>query len=171
MSQRRRILTALTLCAVAAVVWVGWPLVSQRNTRLSTPDTVGPLRLDLSDDGRATADHLKTVLSDGVAVKTAVGAVYLDGTGHNVRFLGGTKSMWAPGSVLNSAFGLLDETTDLHSVDAGSLGGTMRCGRTHTATVCGWADHGSLALAEFTGRSEPESAKLLRQIRSAAESA
>ncbi|MFG1992168.1 hypothetical protein ACGFJ7_19530 [Actinoplanes sp. NPDC048988] len=171
----KKIIIAVALCGVAAVAGFGWPIVSARDTVLSTPDTVGPLRLDLSDDGRSTAENLRTVLSDGITVKTAVGAVYLDGTGKNVRFLGGTKSMWAPGSVLDSAFGLLadkahTEATDLHTVDAGPLGGTMKCGTAAADTVCGWADHGSLALAVFTGRAESDSAQLLRRLREAAES-
>lgn len=105
-----------------------------------------------------------------------MGAVYLDGTGKNVIFFGGVRLLWAPASVLDSVFGLVadDERSTmegLHSVDAGSLGGTTKCGTTKTesgnATVCGWADHGSLALALFTNRTAPDSAMLLRQIRTA----
>ena len=47
----------------------------------------------------------------------------------------------------------------------------MKCGTTKTdagdLTVCGWADHGSLALAMFDNRSEAEAAPLMRQIRDA----
>jgi len=35
--------------------------------------------------------------------------------------------------------------------------------------VCGWADHGSLALAMFPGRSVDDSARLFVDIRSAAQ--
>jgi hypothetical protein len=34
-------------------------------------------------------------------------------------------------------------------------------------TVCGWADHGSLAVAMFPGRGIDESAGLLRKMRDA----
>jgi hypothetical protein len=63
--------------------------------------------------------------------------------------------------------------TGLHEVDAGELGGTMKCGSTTAdgsdMTVCGWADHGSLALAMFPNRPEADSAALLREIRAAAQ--
>ena len=59
------------------------------------------------------------------------------------------------------------------SEPAGKLGGTMKCGTTVTddgnMSVCGWADHGSLALAMFPNRSQDESAKLLVQIRDASQ--
>ena len=39
--------------------------------------------------------------------------------------------------------------------------------RRRQPAVCGWADHGSLALAMFPGRSEGDAATLLSQIRDA----
>ena len=54
-------------------------------------------------------------------------------------------------------------------MDAGELGGVMKCGTSVSQdgdiTVCGWADHGSVALAMFPGRTVDESAGLFRQIR------
>jgi hypothetical protein len=45
----------------------------------------------------------------------------------------------------------------------------MKCGTTKSddgnLTVCGWSDHGSLALAMFTNRTESDAATLLREIR------
>jgi hypothetical protein len=175
---RRILLTALLAVAIAGVAvfgWVGWQIVSEKDATLSTPSQIGPLRLDLSDDGKQTADYLQTALSAEVDLDKAVGAVYLDGTGKDVLFFGGTTLFWTPENDLDVAFGLVSDNegsvTGLHAVDAGALGGTMKCGSTKTddgpLTVCGWADHGSLALAMFTNRSEPESATLLRQIRSA----
>lgn len=177
---RRVLLSALLVVAIAGVAvfgWVGWQIVSEKDATLSTPATIGPLQLDGSEDGKATADYLQTALSAEVDFDKAVGAVYLDGTGKNVLFFGGTTTFWTPENDLDAAFGLVTDNqgavTGLHSVDAGQLGGTMKCGKTKTddgdLTVCGWADHGSLALAMFTNRAEPESAALLRQIRAAAQ--
>ena len=49
----------------------------------------------------------------------------------------------------------------------------MKCGTTKTdsgpLTVCGWADHGSLALAMFNNRTESEAAKVMVDIRKATE--
>jgi hypothetical protein len=136
---------------------------------------VAGLRLDDSQSGRDTADYLQTALSAEVDLDKAVGAVYTDGAKHDVLFFGGTTLIWSPGSVLKTAFGLISDdqgaVTNLHDVPAGRYGGTMRCGTTQTADgampVCGWADHGSLALAMFPNRSESDSAKLLLKIRDA----
>jgi hypothetical protein len=167
--------------AIAVIIVVlagraGWRTAAEKDAALTTPSSIGSLRLDLSDDGRATAGYWQGKLSAAIDLDETVGAMYLDGTGKNAVFFGGVRLLWAPGSVLDSAFGLVADDgssamTGLRSVDAGPLGGTMKCGRTTTksgdTTVCGWADHGSLALALFPNRAEPDSATLLRQIRSA----
>ncbi|HET6478717.1 MAG TPA: hypothetical protein VFG35_01570 [Actinoplanes sp.] len=169
-------LVAVTVAGVAATGWVAWRIVSKKDVVLSTPNSIDSLNLDLSDDGKVLADSLRNQLAARIDLNIAVGAVYLDGTGRNVLFLGGTKLLWAPESVLDSAFSVIADiegssVSDLHTVDAGDLGGTMKCGSTKTdngdVTVCGLADHGSLALAEFIGRGDPESATLLRRVRSA----
>jgi hypothetical protein len=63
--------------------------------------------------------------------------------------------------------------TGVHAVPAGTFGGTMKCGTTRTddgeMPVCGWADHGSVALAMFPQRSEAEAAGILREIRDRAQ--
>ena len=176
-SQIRRILLGTLLAATAggvvALGYTGWQINSQKDATLTTPATIGPLRLDESEDGKSTADYLQTALSAEVDLDKAVGAVYLDGSGKNVLFLGGTGLIWTPGSDLDTAFGLITDkqgaVEGIHEVDAGDLGGTMKCGTTKSEagnlTVCGWADHGSLALAMFVDRSESDSAALLRQIR------
>lgn len=166
-------LLAVTAAAVLALAYTGWRIGTQKDATLTTPATIGALRLDESEDGRSTADYLQTALAAEVELDKAVGAVYLDGSGKNVLFLGGTGLIWTPGSDLDTAFGLITDkqgaVEGLHEVDAGALGGTMKCGTTKSdtgdLTVCGWADHGSLALALFVDRSEPDSAALLREIR------
>lgn len=169
-------LLAAMSVVVALLGWVGWQVASQKDALLSTPGTIGSLRLDSSDDGRAKAAQLRGDLSAVIELNATVGAVYLDGTGRIVFFFGGTKSFWAPGSVLESVLaGFADNAgavlTEVHSVGTGTSDGVMRCGRTRIArndlTVCGWADHGSVAMAMFTDRDEPESAQLLRQMKSA----
>jgi hypothetical protein len=176
-SRVRRILltslVAVTAAGVAALGYTGWQITSQKDATITTPPTIGALRLDESEDGKSTADYLQTALSAEVELDKAVGAVYLDGAGKNVLFLGGTGLIWTPGSDLDTAFGLITDkqgsVEGIHEVDAGDLGGTMKCGTTKSdtgsLTVCGWADHGSLALAMFVDRNEADSATLLRQIR------
>jgi hypothetical protein len=170
-------LLTVGLAGAAVLGYVGWQISTQKDATLSTPAEVAGLRLDTSEDGTSTADYLQTALSAEVNLDDAVGAVYDDSASRSVLFFGGTALIWTPGADLDTAFNLISDNqgsvTGLHDVDAGKLGGTMKCGTTVTTdgnmSVCGWADHGSLALAMFPNRSESESAKLLVQIRDAAQ--
>lgn len=170
-------LLALGLAGATVLGYSAWKISTQKDATLSTPPEVAGLRLDTSEDGRTTADYLRTALSAEVDLDHAVGAVYTDSAGHNVLFFGGTTLIWAPGDDLDTAFELISDdqgsVTGLHEVSAGKFGGTMKCGTTVTddgnMSVCGWADHGSLALAMFPGRAQDESAKLLVQIRDASQ--
>jgi hypothetical protein len=170
-------LLAVTLAGAGAIGYAGWRIASQKDATLVAPPQIGSLKLDTTDEGRSTADYLQTALSAEVDLDEAVGGVYSDGTPNDVLFFGGTTLIWTPESDLDTSLGILDDeqgaVTGIHNVDAGALGGTMKCGTTKTdgtdMPVCGWADHGSLALAMFPGRTEPDAAKLLLQIRDAAQ--
>jgi len=175
---RRVLLLALLMIALgglATLGYTGWQIGTQKNATLSTPAQIGTLRLDTSDDGRQTADYLQTALDADINLNKTTGGVYTDTTGHNVLFFGGTATIWSPDTQLDNAFNLISDkqgaVTDLHKIDAGPLGGTMKCGTTKsddgTLTVCGWADHGSLALAMFPNQPESAAAPLLRTIRAA----
>ncbi|MEU8610981.1 hypothetical protein AB0C29_23640 [Actinoplanes sp. NPDC048791] len=156
---------------------MGWRIASQKDATLTIPAKVAGLTVDSSDEGRSTADYLQTALSADVAFDRAVGAVYTDGSANNVLFFGGTTLFWTPEDDLVTAFDLVSDeqgsVTGLHDVPAGPLGGTMKCGTTKAdgadMPVCGWADHGSLALAMFPGRTVDDSAKLFGEIRAAAQ--
>jgi hypothetical protein len=177
---RRVVLNALLLIGVAGLGvlgWAGWQISAQKDATVTVPAQIAGLRLDDSQDGRDTADYLQTALTAEVDLDNAVGAVYTDGSKDDVLFFGGTALIWSPGSDLDTAFGLISDdqgaVTGVHDVPAGKFGGTMRCGTTKTSEgqmpVCGWADHGSLALAMFPNRTEQASAALLLQIRDAAQ--
>ncbi|UQU63596.1 hypothetical protein COUCH_32060 [Couchioplanes caeruleus] len=170
-------LLAASLAGAGILGYAGWRIASQKDATLTAPPQIGALKLDTSDNGKSTADYLQTALSAEVDLDNAVGAVYSTGDGKDVLFFGGTTLFWTPESDLETAFDLVSDdqgaVTDLHDVPAGPLGGTMKCGTTKSdgtdMPVCGWADHGSLALAMFPGRTQPDSAKLLQEIRSAAQ--
>jgi hypothetical protein len=180
---RRILLLTLLVVAVAGAAVLGytaWQISTQKDATLTAPAQVGTLRLDQSEDAKSTADYLQTALAAEVDLDKTVAGVYTDSTAanKNVLFFGGTTLFWTPENDLDTAFDLISDNqgavTNLHEVSAGHLGGTMKCGTTKSdsgdLTVCGWADHGSLALAMFTDRSQPDSATLLRQLRDAAES-
>ncbi|GAA1607138.1 hypothetical protein [Actinoplanes couchii] len=168
-------LLAVALAGAGTVGWFGWKVNSQRHTTLSTPSAIGALTLDDSEEATATADYLQTALSAEITMDKAVGAVYKATDGKSVLFFGGTTLLWSPESDLDSAFTLVNDdqskVADLKEVEAGDFGGTMKCGVVKSAdgdlSVCGWADHGSLALAMFADRPETEAAPLMRELRSA----
>ena len=172
-------LLAAGLVGAAIIGTTVWRVASQKDAALVAPPQVATLRVDDSESGVQTADYLTTALAAEVDLDQTVGAVYTDAGGGNqgVLFFGGTTLIWTPESDLDTAFDLIADdqgaVTGLHDVDAGPLGGTMKCGTTSSddgdIAVCGWADHGSLALAMFPNRSPADSAKLLLEIRSAAQ--
>lgn len=177
---RRRLLVlgAAALVGLAGVIGIGsfaWRITAEKDATLETPSQVAGLTRDDSERARNTAEYLRDGFSADIDLDRSVGAIYQDPAAaeRSVLLFGGTTLLWQPGRDLDKLFELLsDETgkvTDLHEVPPGSLGGVMKCGVTvtedGTLTVCGWADHGSVVLAMFPGRSADESGRLLRDIR------
>jgi len=184
LSRRRKVVlgsvVAVGLAALAGVgVW-GGRIVSQQDTTLSTPASVGGLVLDDSASAQATAEDLKAAFAAGIDLKESVGAVYKDpaAADRSVLFFGGTALLWSPSKDLDTLFELVGDDSGavagMREVPAGSLGGVMKCGETTVdgggMAVCGWADHGATAMALFPGRSVDDAAKLMGEIRSAAQS-
>ncbi|MCO8277180.1 hypothetical protein M1L60_42055 [Actinoplanes sp. TRM 88003] len=178
----RRVLIAILLAvATAAVAMLGftsWRIIAQRHAELEIQPSVGPLSLDYSREGASTADYLRTALAAEVELDRTYGAVYQEAPDKNVLFLAGTGLLWTPGKDLDAAMNLISDgegaVTELKTVDPGPLDGTMKCGITKSSdgdlTVCGWADHGSLALAMFNNRTPAEAAPLMLALRNATES-
>ncbi|GIF37332.1 hypothetical protein Axi01nite_16430 [Actinoplanes xinjiangensis] len=168
-------LLVVSLAGASTLAWFGWQVNTQRKTTLSTPSTIGALSLDDSEQATSTADYLQSALSAEIALDKAVGAVYNSSDERSVLFFGGTTLLWSPESDLDSSFNLVDDNqgtvSGLQEVDAGDFGGVMKCGVSRSTdgdmTVCGWADHGSIALALFPSRTEAEAAPLMRELRSA----
>jgi hypothetical protein len=172
-------LLVVALGGAGVLGWTAWQIASQKDAKLATPDSIGTLKRDTSEDAQSTADYLQTALAAEVDLDKTVAAVYADAAADkNVLFFGGTTLFWTPEDDLETAFNLIADNqgavTGIHDVDAGKLGGTMKCGTTKSDAgdlpVCGWADHGSLALAMFPNRTVDDAAPLFRQIREATES-
>ena len=179
-STRRIVLASLLAVALAGAAALGtaaWRISSQQDTALNAPAELAGLRRDDSEYAASTAESLRTALSAEVELDEAVAAVYTDPAAkdRSVLFFGGTTLLWTPEDDLDTAFDLFKDAagavTGLADVPAGALGGTMKCGTAASPegdiAVCGWADHGSLALAMFPNRTAAESAPLLRDIREA----
>jgi hypothetical protein len=170
-------LLAVTVVGLGFLAYAGWSVATEKDATLTAPDTIGTLKLDSSEEGRSTSDYLQSALAAEIGLDKAAGGIYTDGSANKILFFGGTALIWSPQSDLQTAFDLTADdsspVTSLHDVDPGILGGEMKCGNTkvdETAmSVCGWADHGSIAMAMFPGRPNAESATLMVQIREAAQ--
>ncbi|MEV6306747.1 hypothetical protein AB0M02_45630 [Actinoplanes sp. NPDC051861] len=169
-------LLVVTVVGGAGLGYFAWNVNTQRNTTLSAPPQIGSLTLNTSEDAASTAEYLQGALSAEISMDKTVGGVYTAGSA-NVLFFGGTTLLWSPEKDLDTSFELIADqegaVTNLHEVDAGDLGGVMKCGLTKSEdaefAVCGWADHGSLALAMFPEQTESAAAPLMLEIRKAAQ--
>jgi hypothetical protein len=182
-TRRRRIalgaVAVVGLVALAVGGVFGARILSQKDATLTTPDQVAGLTRDTTDSARAAADDLRAAFAAGIDLDSSVGAVYKDpaSSDHSVLLFGGTTLLWSPERDLDTLFGLVADgdgaVQGLHKVPAGPLGGVMKCGTTVTAgsqmTVCGWADHGSVAVGLFPGRSVDDAGTLLREMRPSVE--
>jgi hypothetical protein len=190
-SRRSRPLS-IALAVLAAIVIVlgtitGPTLVrifQQKDATLELPERVSSGGAELKrDDSPVAKEHA----SDLVAILRAqiidldgsVGAVYNTPSGdaaHSIMIVGGTTMFWNPEGELDTVLRFISESSDdplkdLAAVDPGPLAGTMKCGTTEMdnapMAICGWADHGSIAIALFPGRSTSEATGLLRDLRAA----
>ncbi|MFG3423495.1 hypothetical protein ACIBTZ_28755 [Micromonospora sp. NPDC049460] len=178
-SRRRRVAWAVAalvgLAGAATIGTAGWRVAQQKDADLTTPDRVAGLVRDNSERARSTSDYLRSGFAADIDLDSSFGTVYQDPADdkRSVLVFGGTTLLWQPERDLDSLFGLLtDETgkvTGLREVPAGRLGGVMKCGTTSgdggDFAVCGWADHGSVVMAMFPGRSVDDAGGLFREMR------
>ncbi|GAB4104657.1 hypothetical protein GCM10028790_36760 [Micromonospora taraxaci] len=179
-SRRRKIGWAIALVvglAGAGVLGVGgWRVAQQKDTQLTSPDRVAGLTRDDSERAKSTADYLRSGLAANIELDRSFGTVYRDPADdkRSVLIFGGTTLLWQPERDLDSLFRLMSDETgsvnDLRESPAGDLGGVMKCGSTSGEggdfAVCGWADHGSVVMAMFPGRSVTDAGGLMRNLRS-----
>ncbi|MEH0938807.1 hypothetical protein [Micromonospora psammae] len=178
-SRRRKVALAVALlvglAGAAALGTAGWRVAQQKDTRLAAPERVAGLVRDDSERARSTADYLRSGFAADIDLDRSFGTVYRDPADEKrvVLLFGGTTLLWQPERDLDTLFGLMaDETgkvTGVRDVPAGGHGGVMKCGTTSgdggDFAVCGWADHGSVAMAMFPNRSVDDAGQLFRDIR------
>jgi hypothetical protein len=175
---RRVVLGAVLVAGLAGagVVGVaGYRVLQEKDATLTPPDTVGSLTRDDSPGAEATAENLSTALAAGIELEETVAVVYADPASEerSVFLFGGTALVLTPERRLDDALQLLGEqngpAAGMREVSPGDLGGVMKCGRVEVPDVamaaCGWADHGSVAVAMFPGREVAEAAELMRALR------
>ncbi|MEH0975044.1 hypothetical protein V6U77_28315 [Micromonospora sp. CPCC 205546] len=178
-SRRRRVAwaaaAAVGLAGAAVLGTAGWRVAQQKDADLATPDRVAGLVRDDSDRARSTSDYLRSGFAADIDLDSSFGTVYRDPADdkRSVLVFGGTTLLWQPERDLDSLFGLLTDeagkVTGLREVPAGRLGGVMKCGTTSgdggDFAVCGWADHGSVVMGMFPGRSIDDAGGLFRAMR------
>jgi hypothetical protein len=161
-------------CCCGCPALIAKPFFDQYPASVSLPaEAAGLVRVDDEATRRLTADLERRVNAEYQLTNEVFAAVYTEPEtdGENVTLLGAARFVLDPGKDLTSALGKLSEltVTGVRSADAGPLGGELRCGTGDGDTVvCGWADHGSIGVATFPGRSTQESEQLLRGLRAAA---
>ncbi|MEU4570111.1 hypothetical protein [Micromonospora sp. NPDC023956] len=153
----------------------GWRVAQQKDTDVTVRPQVAGLQQDDSERARSTADYLRSGFAASIALDRSFGAVYQDPADarKSVLVFGGTTLLWQPERELDTLFGMMTDETGavdgLRTVPAGNLGGVMKCGTTSgdggDFAVCGWADHGSVAMGMFPGRSVDAAGTLFRRIR------
>lgn len=173
------IFVALLAILAGIVGPLAWRILTRQSASLAAPATLAGLSADTSDNANQTADYLRTAVAARIALDTSVGAIYKDPASkdRDVLFFGGTATLLTPDRQLDEALALLNDDSGgmsgVHAVDAGPLGGSMKCGTTPgdggPLVVCGWADSASIAVALFPGRTVDQAAELLRQMRAAME--
>lgn len=180
--RRRPVLISASIAAAAVLISgaIYGPTVvrvlDQSGTTIKSPDKVGAFTLDTSDDAKSTAEYIRDAIATEVSLDSSVGLIYRDRSTSAI-LVAGTARVWRPDRSLQSAFDVVSDDNggvqNLHDVDGGALGGTVRCGTTKTQdgdmSVCGWADNGSIGVALFPGRSVPDAAKALLELRTAVE--
>jgi hypothetical protein len=154
-------------------------MLSQRSASLTAPPAVGTYTLDSSEAATAASTDLTTTLRAQIEVDNAVGAVYTDpaaGVSKSVIIAAGSVFLFNPERELDTVIGFggnTEEVAQMTKVEPGPLAGVMKCGTggkgEDALTVCGWADHGSIAIALFPGHSTEEAAALMRDFRGAME--
>jgi hypothetical protein len=165
------LLTVACCCGCPALI--AKPFFDQYPVKVSVPgQAAGLVLVDDEASRRLTADLKRRVHSEYLLTDEVFAAVYTqpETRGNDVALLGAARLILDPDKDLKSALGKLSRltVTGARSLDAGPLGGELRCGTAgNDRVVCGWADHGSIGVAIFTGRSIEDSAELLRGLRAA----
>ncbi|GIJ75315.1 hypothetical protein [Virgisporangium ochraceum] len=164
---------AFAACCGGVTLWAR-PFVDQYPASIATEADVPGLTRSKDDSRQKTADALLGKVESEQWDEASYSVLYTDNRNRGATLLATTRFVFDPEKDLTARFA--DLTGDLKitgdaAVDAGTLGGYKRCGtgtlNGRTVAVCGWADHGSLAVAVFGNRSVDESSTLLDTIRGA----
>jgi hypothetical protein len=163
-------------CCCGCPAYLAKPFWDQYPASVSIPaQAAGLARLDDSNTRQTAQDLEGRVRSQYLLIEDAFAAVYAEPetAANRVTVFGATRFIADPAGDLKSDLPKLTKTTitGVRDLDSGPLGGALRCGNSESGgnavVVCGWADHGSIGVGIFAGRSIDTSAGLLRGLRAA----
>ncbi|GIJ49705.1 hypothetical protein Val02_65910 [Virgisporangium aliadipatigenens] len=164
---------ALTVACCGGIIGWARPFVDEYPASISAGAAVPGLTPTTDAARRKAAEELAGVIEADQLDEKSFPLIWNDNNKRAVTVAATTRFVQNPGKDLDARFGELTERLKLGAptkVDPGPLAGQMRCAAGSSggrdAAVCGWADHGSLAVGVFPGRSTNEAAELLRTIRS-----
>jgi hypothetical protein len=164
-------LVASAACCGGCVTWAR-PFVDEYPASIAADADVPGLTRSTDAARRRAADELLALIESEQLDEQSVRLLYNDQRQRATTVVATTRFVLDPEKDLVDRFTRLTtklKLTGVRAVDAGTLGGHQRCaagslgGR--AVAVCGWADHGSLAVGVFSGRSVDDAATLLDTIR------
>jgi hypothetical protein len=164
--------TLLTVaCCGGCVGWLRPFVMEYPATVAIETDVPGLSRTNDAARQRTARDLLPLIQSQQVD-EQSFRVVYADRQQRSVILFGTTRFVGDPRADLEARITRLTEKlrlTGVRAVQPGPLGGHQRCGTGtlsgRTVTMCAWADHGTLAVGLFGGRTVDQAADLLRTIR------
>jgi len=131
----------------------------------------------LGDAGsKKTAEQLQTSLTSDHLDESGFTVAYQDTNDGKAKILvfGVTRLVVDPSRDLEASLGKLGAkipVQNVREVEPGVLGGEQRCAASRldgrAATVCGWADHGVIAIGIFAGKDLDEASRSMQSIRAA----
>jgi hypothetical protein len=166
-------LLAFAACCGGVTLWAR-PFIDEYPASITADADVPGLSRSTDAGRQRVANQLLGVVESEQWDEESVAVLYTDQRQRGATLLATTRFVVDPKKDLTASFTRLSAQLKIRedaAVDAGDLGGFQRCGtgtlNGRTVAVCGWADHGSLAVLVTAGRSVPETATLLGTVRGA----
>jgi hypothetical protein len=166
------ILAGLTAACCVGCLGFFRPFVDQYPATVVIEADVPGLSRSNDTARRRSADELLPLIESKQLGEQSFRVVYADARQRPVIVFGATRFVADPKADLESGIARLTERlrlTGVRIVDPGPMGGQSRCAtgalKGQSVSTCAWADHGTIAVGVFTGRSVTDAAASLRTIR------
>jgi hypothetical protein len=154
--------------AWARPYWVQYP--ASVNTTATVP---GLTRID-DASAKNSAEQLQKSLTSDHLDESGFTVAYQDASNKQQRVLvfGATRFITNPTRDLEASIhklGTKIQVSDVREIDPGVFGGEQRCAAARldgrSATLCGWSDHGVIAIAVFQGKQLEAASLAMQNIR------